>query len=70
MGVHDSRSQKDNLKQAEAAEEARLVRSQREYLELELRRFRRRRMLALHHKEQELLREVQPHTCYAQIHLL
>lgn len=53
-----SRSQKDNLKQAEAAEEMRLVRSQREYLELELRRFRRRRMLALHHKEQELLREV------------
>ncbi|CAG9791443.1 unnamed protein product [Diatraea saccharalis] len=50
-------SQKDNMKQAEAAEEARLVRSQREYLELELRRFRRRRMLALHHKEQELLRE-------------
>ncbi|XP_049879081.1 serine/threonine-protein kinase Tao isoform X2 [Pectinophora gossypiella] len=50
-------SQKDNLKQAEAAEEARLVRSQREYLELELRRFRRRRMLAAHHKEQELLRE-------------
>lgn len=50
-------SQKDNLKQAEAAEEMRLVRSQREYLELELRRFRRRRMLALHHKEQELLRE-------------
>lgn len=50
-------SQKDNLKQAEAAEEARLVRSQREYLELELRRFRRRRMLAVHHKEQELLRE-------------
>lgn len=50
-------SQKDNLKQAEAAEEARLVRSQREYLELELRRFRRRRMLAIHHKEQELLRE-------------
>ncbi|CAG9559110.1 unnamed protein product [Danaus chrysippus] len=50
-------SHKDNLKQAEAAEEARLVRSQREYLELELRRFRRRRMLALHHKEQELLRE-------------
>ncbi|XP_026740353.1 serine/threonine-protein kinase Tao isoform X2 [Trichoplusia ni] len=50
-------SQKDNLKQAEAAEEMRLVRSQREYLELELRRFRRRRMLAAHHKEQELLRE-------------
>ncbi|XP_061723035.1 serine/threonine-protein kinase Tao isoform X3 [Cydia pomonella] len=50
-------SQKDNLKQAEAAEEARLVRSQREYLELELRRFKRRRMLAAHHKEQELLRE-------------
>ncbi|XP_013167725.1 PREDICTED: serine/threonine-protein kinase TAO3-like isoform X1 [Papilio xuthus] len=50
-------SQKDNLKQAEEAEQARLVRSQREYLELELRRFRRRRMLATHHKEQELLRE-------------
>ncbi|XP_026314141.1 serine/threonine-protein kinase Tao isoform X2 [Hyposmocoma kahamanoa] len=50
-------SQKDNLKQAEAAEEVRLLRTQREYLELELRRFRRRRMLAMHHKEQELLRE-------------
>ncbi|CAG5044190.1 unnamed protein product [Parnassius apollo] len=50
-------SQKDNLKQAEEAEQARLVRSQREYLELELRRFRRRRMLAMHYKEQELLRE-------------
>ncbi|XP_059051432.1 serine/threonine-protein kinase Tao [Achroia grisella] len=50
-------SQKVSLKQAEAAEEARLVRSQREYLELEVRRFCRRRMLALHHKEQELLRE-------------
>ncbi|XP_045516518.1 serine/threonine-protein kinase Tao isoform X2 [Pieris brassicae] len=50
-------SQKDNMKQAEAADEARMVRSQREYLELELRRYKRRRMLALHHKEQELLRE-------------
>ncbi|KOB69801.1 Serine/threonine protein kinase, partial [Operophtera brumata] len=54
-------SQKDSLKQAEAAEEGRLVRSQREYLELELRRFRRRRMLAVHHKEQELLRERAEH---------
>lgn len=52
------RSQKDNLKQAEAAEEQRLVRGQREYLDLEVRRFRRRRMLLLHSKEQELLREV------------
>ncbi|XP_077288263.1 serine/threonine-protein kinase Tao [Arctopsyche grandis] len=50
-------SQKDNLKQAEAAEEQRLVRGQREYLELEIRRFRRRRMLLFHLKEQELLRE-------------
>ncbi|GBP27002.1 hypothetical protein EVAR_11235_1 [Eumeta japonica] len=50
-------SQKENLKQAEAAEEARLVRAQREHLELEVRRLRRRRMLAMHHKEQELLRE-------------
>lgn len=58
MNKLNCRSQKDNLKQAEAAEEQRLVRSQREYLELELRRFRRRRMLAIHHKEQELLRDV------------
>lgn len=50
-------SQKDSLKQAEAAEEARLSRSQREHLELELRRCRRMRMLQRHHKEQELLRE-------------
>ncbi|XP_039752746.1 serine/threonine-protein kinase Tao isoform X3 [Pararge aegeria] len=50
-------SQKDNLKQAEAQEETRLLRAQHEYLQLELRRFKRRRMLAQHHKEQELLRE-------------
>ena len=52
------RSQKDHLKQAEAAEEQRLVRGQREYLELEMRRFHRRRLLVFQAKEQELLREV------------
>ncbi|XP_041972563.1 serine/threonine-protein kinase Tao isoform X2 [Aricia agestis] len=50
-------SQKDNMKQAEADEEKRLIGNQRKYLQLELRRFSRHRMLAVHHKEQELLRE-------------
>lgn len=51
-------SQKDSLKQHEAQEEQRLARGQREYLDLEMRKFRRKKLTAFHALEQELLREV------------
>lgn len=51
-------SQKDNLRQMEAQEEQRLVRGQREYLELEIRKFRRKKILNYENLETELLREV------------
>ncbi|CAG2067109.1 unnamed protein product [Timema podura] len=49
-------SQKDNLKQMEAQEEQRLLRSQKQYLELEIRKFRRKKlirtaMLLRHHEK-------------------
>ncbi|TGZ54126.1 Serine/threonine-protein kinase TAO1 [Temnothorax longispinosus] len=50
-------SQKDNLRQMEAQEEQRLARGQREYLDLEIRKFRRKKLLIFHSLEQELLRE-------------
>lgn len=53
-----SRSQKDNLKQVEAQEEQRLIRGQKEYLELEIRRFRRKKLTNYQNLERELLQEV------------
>lgn len=50
-------SQQDNLRQIEAREEKRLVLGQKEYLELELRKFHRKKLLVFHSLEQELLRE-------------
>ncbi|KAK6621281.1 hypothetical protein RUM43_011587 [Polyplax serrata] len=50
-------SQKENMKQLEAQEEQRLIRGQKEYLDLEMRKFRRKKVVALHSLEQELLRE-------------
>ncbi|KAL1453767.1 hypothetical protein WDU94_010081 [Cyamophila willieti] len=50
-------SHKDHLKQVEAADEERLVKGQKDYLNLEVRKFRRKKMLGLHGLEQELLRE-------------
>ncbi|XP_014212579.1 serine/threonine-protein kinase Tao isoform X2 [Copidosoma floridanum] len=50
-------SQKDSLRQMEAQEEQRLARGQREYLDLEIRKFRRKKLLNYHALEQELLRE-------------
>jgi len=50
-------SQQENLKQIEAREEQRLVLGQKEYLELEIRKFHRKKLLAFHSLEQELLRE-------------
>lgn len=52
------RSQKENLKLAEAQEEQRLLRCQKHYIELEMRKFRRKKMLTLHDLENQLLRDV------------
>ncbi|XP_071448918.1 serine/threonine-protein kinase Tao isoform X2 [Hetaerina americana] len=48
---------KESLKQMEAQEEQRMMRVQKEYLDLEIRKFRRKRFLIFHSLEQELLRE-------------
>lgn len=50
----------DVIRQAE--EEANLLRRQRQYLELECRRFKRRILIARHNVEQDLAREVSGHT--------
>ncbi|EDS30289.1 serine/threonine-protein kinase TAO1 [Culex quinquefasciatus] len=50
-------SQKDNLKQAEAQEEQRMLRVQKNYIELEMRKFRRKKMVLLHDLENQLLRD-------------
>lgn len=50
-------SQQENLRQMEAREEQRLVLGQKEYLELEIRKFHRKKLLAFHSLEQELLRD-------------
>jgi hypothetical protein len=52
------RVQKENLKQIEAQEEQRLLRCQKDYLEIEIRKFKRKKLLSYHVFEQELLREV------------
>lgn len=46
----------------QAEEEANLLRRQRQYLELECRRFKRRILIARHNVEQDLAREVLMHT--------
>lgn len=51
-------SQKDNLKQVEAQEEQRLLKGQKSYIELEMRKFKRRKMLMLRDLESQLLRDV------------
>ncbi|GAB0094768.1 Serine/threonine-protein kinase Tao [Sergentomyia squamirostris] len=50
-------SQKENLKQAEAQEEQRLLRVQKNYIELEMRKFRRKKTQVLHDLENQLLRD-------------
>lgn len=57
--------QKENFQHYQAEEEANLQRRQRQYLELECRRFKRRILIARHNIEQDLVREVgraRPHT--------
>lgn len=46
------------MKLVDAQDEQRLQRRQKEYLELEIRKFRRKKLLSFHQLEQELLREV------------
>lgn len=53
-----NRTQKENLKQMEAQEEHRLIRGQKDYLDLEIRKFRRKRLKQYQLFEQELLKEV------------
>lgn len=50
--------QKENLQHFQAEEEANLQRRQRQYLELECRRFKRRILIVRHNVEQDLAREV------------
>lgn len=50
-------SYKDSLKAIEAREEERLTKSQKDYLELEVRRLRRAKLLSYHRLERELLCE-------------
>jgi thousand and one amino acid protein kinase len=52
------RSQKENLKRAEAAEEQRLLRVQKNYIELEMRKFKRKKLCSLHDLDNQLLRDV------------
>uniref|UniRef100_A0A8C4NWC1 non-specific serine/threonine protein kinase n=1 Tax=Dicentrarchus labrax TaxID=13489 RepID=A0A8C4NWC1_DICLA len=49
--------QKENFQHYQAEEEANLQRRQRQYLELECRRFKRRILIARHNIEQDLVRE-------------
>uniref|UniRef100_A0AAR2JFH8 non-specific serine/threonine protein kinase n=1 Tax=Pygocentrus nattereri TaxID=42514 RepID=A0AAR2JFH8_PYGNA len=49
--------QKENIQHFQAEEEANLLRRQRQYLELECRRFKRRILIARHNVEQDLVRE-------------
>lgn len=55
-------SQKDNLKQHEAQEEQRMLQAQKQYIELEMRKFKRKRMIMQHEHEDQQLRDVrEPH---------
>lgn len=53
--------QKENIQNFQAEEEANLLRRQRQYLELECRRFKRRILIAKHNVEKDLVREVRQH---------
>ena len=51
-------TQKDCHKQKEAMEEQQQRLAQKQYIELEMRKFKRRRMIILHQLEDQLLRDV------------
>lgn len=54
---HVLQTQKEYLKQREAQEEQKMAQNQKEYLDLEIRKFRRKKLLGYQHLEQELLNE-------------
>lgn len=62
--------QKENIQHFQAEEEANLLRRQRQYLELECRRFKRRMLLGRHNLEQDLVREVCLNDGVSEINLL
>ena len=49
---------KENFKEMDATESQRMARNQKEILDREVRKFRRRRLVKYHELEQDLLREV------------
>ena len=49
---------KENFKELDAAETARLQQGQKDHLDFQIRKFRRRRLIMYHDLEQDLLREV------------
>lgn len=49
---------KDNYKEVDAVENQRLARIQKDHLDEQVRKFRRRRLVIYHSTEQDLLREV------------
>lgn len=51
------RTHKENLKLVDAQDEQRLLRCQKEYLDLEVRKFLRKKLLCYHQMEQDLLRQ-------------
>lgn len=67
LSLSHCRTHKENLKQLEAQEEQRLIRGQKEYLDLEIRKFRRKKLLTFHSLEQELLREVSKFSAYSEV---
>ena len=58
------RSHKETLQQQQADAEQKLQKQHKDFLELEIRKFRRRKMLQLHNLESNLLREVRLHFIY------
>ncbi|XP_017087978.1 serine/threonine-protein kinase Tao isoform X3 [Drosophila bipectinata] len=50
-------SQKDTLKQHEAQEEQRMLQAQKQYIDLEMRKFKRKRMIMQHEHEDQQLRD-------------
>jgi hypothetical protein len=54
---------------AEAAEEQRLLRVQKNYIELEMRKFKRKKMCSLHDLENQLLRDVSGVTFQSYLHV-
>ena len=55
---------KENFKEMDATESQRMARNQKEILDREVRKFRRRRLVKYHELEQDLLREVILFSCF------